>query len=93
MGEKQNKKKITFKHNRHMSLMRDAEDDTYENKAPELSSGEITTTFFFCVCGEKKEKSTERNSAWGEKKKKSQAAVKGLHALHDANYTYASSLR
>lgn len=70
MGEKQNKKKITFKHNRHMSLMRDAEDDTYENKAPELSSGEITTTFFFvCVCGEKKEKSTERNSAWGEKKK------------------------
>lgn len=76
-----------------MSLMRDAEDDTYENKAPELSSGEITTTFFFCVCGEKKEKSTERNSAWGEKKKKSQAAVKGLHALHDANYTYASSLR
>lgn len=57
MGEKQNKKKITFKHNRHMSLMRDAEDDTYENKAPELSSGEITTRFFFvCVWREKREK-------------------------------------
>lgn len=40
-----------------MSLMRDAEDDTYENKAPELSSGEITTRFFFvCVWREKREK-------------------------------------
>lgn len=69
MGEKQNKKKkIAFKHNRHMSLMRDAEDDTYKNKAPELSSGEITTTFFF-VCVEKKKRKAQKETAPGVKKK------------------------
>lgn len=78
-----------------MSLMRDAEDDTYENKAPELSSGEITTTFFLCVWGTKREKHRKKQRlGWRKKKEqKSQAAVKGLHALHDASYTYATSLR
>lgn len=51
-----------------MSLMRDAEDDTYENKAPELSSGEITTTFFF-VCVEKKKRKAQKETAPGVKKK------------------------